>query len=290
MAEGRISRRDFMARAVAIGVAAPVAAGLANLSGAAAQDATPVASPSPARRPSRPPPGRKHSPAVRAASSSCCSGRRRPPQHAHLAGSFKDQLAASLVTEPLIHFLPDGTLIPSLVKEVPSHRERTGLAADLLDRHLQPARRRALERRRALHRQLTSSSPGSGSSTRPTNRSIALHLRASSQHRRGRRSDRQDHLQRAALGWYIPFSSSQAGGILPEARALGRRPETHDRLPQQADRHRALRGRFLHSRTTRCIYSINENYREPNKPFFAKRQSQGRRRRPTAAAARAADR
>ena len=47
-----------------------------------------------------------------------------------LAGSFKDQLAACLVTEPLIHFLPDATPIPCLVTEVPS--QANGLvSADL---------------------------------------------------------------------------------------------------------------------------------------------------------------
>ena len=69
----------------------------------------------------------------------------------HLAGSFKDQLAACLVTEPLIHFLPDATPIPCLVTEVPSlenglRRRRPH------DRHLHPAGRDRLERRRAIHR------------------------------------------------------------------------------------------------------------------------------------------
>ncbi|MFL5533259.1 MAG: ABC transporter substrate-binding protein, partial [Gemmatimonadales bacterium] len=48
----------------------------------------------------------------------------------HLAGSFKDQLAACLVTEPLIHFLPDATAIPCLVTEVPSQANGR-VAADL---------------------------------------------------------------------------------------------------------------------------------------------------------------
>ncbi len=48
----------------------------------------------------------------------------------HLAGSFKDQLAACLVTEPLIHFLPDATPIPCLVTEVPSQANGR-VAADL---------------------------------------------------------------------------------------------------------------------------------------------------------------
>ena len=38
----------------------------------------------------------------------------------HTTGSFKDMLAAALVTEPLMNYLPDGTPIPNLVKEVPS--------------------------------------------------------------------------------------------------------------------------------------------------------------------------
>ncbi|MEJ7837590.1 MAG: peptide ABC transporter substrate-binding protein, partial [Thermomicrobiales bacterium] len=49
---------------------------------------------------------------------------------AHSGTGDKDFLASALVLEPLLHFLPDGTIIPNLVTEVPS-MENGGLAADL---------------------------------------------------------------------------------------------------------------------------------------------------------------
>ena len=69
----------------------------------------------------------------------------------HTATGTKDQLGASLVTESLINFLPDGTMIPTLAEEVPT-MENGGLAADLSTRHLQAEAGRALERRSAVHR------------------------------------------------------------------------------------------------------------------------------------------
>jgi peptide/nickel transport system substrate-binding protein len=48
----------------------------------------------------------------------------------HVAVGVKDFLAACLVMEPLMHYLPDATLTPNLVKEVPSV-ENGLLAADL---------------------------------------------------------------------------------------------------------------------------------------------------------------
>ena len=49
---------------------------------------------------------------------------------AHSSTGDKDFLAAALVSEPLLHFLPDGTIIPNLVTEVPTV-ENGLLAADL---------------------------------------------------------------------------------------------------------------------------------------------------------------
>ena len=128
---GRSSRRGFVQRLIALGVTAPVALALLRQHDAAAQDATPLASP-------------EGSPTALVAPTGGTDGQTRgaggelkilqwqasTTLNMHLAGSFKDQLAASLVTEPLIHFLQDGTPIPGLATEVPS-AENGLLAADL---------------------------------------------------------------------------------------------------------------------------------------------------------------
>ena len=48
----------------------------------------------------------------------------------HVSTGEKDYLAGQLVVEPLMHYLPDGSLIPNLVTEVPSV-ENGMLAEDL---------------------------------------------------------------------------------------------------------------------------------------------------------------
>src|SRR3954465_14955147 len=48
----------------------------------------------------------------------------------HVSTGTKDYLAASVILDPLMHYLPDGTLIPNLVTEVPTV-ENGGLAEDL---------------------------------------------------------------------------------------------------------------------------------------------------------------
>src|SRR5215217_1792822 len=48
----------------------------------------------------------------------------------HVSSGSKDYLAASLIMEPLMHYLPDGTLIPNLITEAPTV-ENGLLAEDL---------------------------------------------------------------------------------------------------------------------------------------------------------------
>jgi peptide/nickel transport system substrate-binding protein len=120
---GRISRRGFLQRAAALGVATPVALGLLRLRDVAAQEATP-ASGAPLAAPAVGTEGQ-----TRGAGGELKLIQWQAPTtlNMQLAGSFKDMLASCLVTEPLIHFLPDATPIPCLVQEVPS--QANGLVA-----------------------------------------------------------------------------------------------------------------------------------------------------------------
>jgi peptide/nickel transport system substrate-binding protein len=123
---GRISRRAFLHRAAALGVATPIALSLLQLSDGAAQQATPGTGAA-AVAPTTGTDGQ-----TRGAGGALKILQWQAPTtlNMQLAGSFKDQLAACLVTEPLIHFLPDATPIPCLVTEVPS--QANGLvSADL---------------------------------------------------------------------------------------------------------------------------------------------------------------
>ena len=123
---GRISRRGFLQRAAALGVATPVALGILRLTDVAAQDATPGTGAPPAA----PTVGTEEQTRGAGGELKLLQWQAPTTLNMHLAGSFKDQLAACLVTEPLIHFLPDTTPIPCLATEVPS-RENGRVAADL---------------------------------------------------------------------------------------------------------------------------------------------------------------
>src|SRR5262245_20362076 len=124
---GGLSRRAFVERTMALGVGAPVALFLARTGGVSAQDATPVPAVGKGSAPSSGTEGQ-----TRGAGGELKLLQWQAPTtlNMQLAGSFKDQLASCLVTEPLIHFLPDGTPIPFLVKEVPS-QENGLVSADL---------------------------------------------------------------------------------------------------------------------------------------------------------------
>jgi len=122
---GRISRRAFIQRATALGVALPVATFIMNAAkvngttNVAAQDA-------PATRPLAP------EDQQRGAGGELKMVQWQAPTHMslHTSTGTKDTLAAALVSEPLMSYLPDATIIPTLVKEVPSV-ENGLLAEDL---------------------------------------------------------------------------------------------------------------------------------------------------------------
>jgi len=125
-ADQRIDRRQFTQAATAIGFGA--ASALAT-TGTFAQGASPAASPV-ATSGVRPAVGTETQ--ERGAGDELRLLVWQAPSVAapHSGSGDKDFLAAALVLEPLLHFLPDGTIIPNLVTEVPSP-ENGILASDL---------------------------------------------------------------------------------------------------------------------------------------------------------------
>jgi peptide/nickel transport system substrate-binding protein len=113
---GALTRRSFLRQALAAGMALPVA--LHAVNSVAAQ--TPVAG--------APATGTEGQ--TRGGGGELRILQWQAPtamvQHSALGG--KDNLAATLVLEPLMNFLPDATLVPRLVTQVPSHDN--GMLAD----------------------------------------------------------------------------------------------------------------------------------------------------------------
>ncbi|MGB3307726.1 MAG: peptide ABC transporter substrate-binding protein [Thermomicrobiales bacterium] len=115
---GQISRRRFVESATALGMTAAGAAFLVN--GAAAQDAA-TAEASPAAASAIPSAGTEGQ--TRGSGGDLRLLQWQAPSHLspHVATGDKDNLAAQLVLEPLMHFLPDGSFAANLITEVPTH-------------------------------------------------------------------------------------------------------------------------------------------------------------------------
>src|SRR5215216_1397956 len=258
---GRISRRSFLQRAAALGVATPIVLSVLRLTDVAAQEATPGAGAMDA------PPSAGTEDQTRGAGGELKLLQWQAPTtlNMHLAGSFKDQLAACLVTEPLIHFLPDATPIPCLVTEVPL-QENGRVAADLmtvtyaLQDGIVWSDGEPFTAEDVVFTWKWVIDPANQSSNAALYDAIAS-------------VDAVDDLtvkitfKEPQLGWNSYFSSAQSGGILPEhilaaggdantnfaVRPIGTGPYVvDDFVPNDA-----------------VQYSINPNYREPNKPYFA---------------------
>lgn len=258
---GTISRRDFLQRAVALGVAAPVALGILRLSDAAAQEATPKAAGA-AAAPTSGTDGQ-----TRGAGGELKILQWQAPTtlNMQLAGSFKDQLASCLVTEPLIHFLPDATPIPCLVKEVPSLEnglvasDFTTVTYNLLEDVL-----------------WSDGEPFTAGDVvftwkwiiDPANQSgnSALYEAIENVEAVDNHTVKITFTQ-PQLGWNSYFSSGQSGGILPEhvLGAGGDAAATFAQKPIGTGPY--VVDEFIPEDSVQ--YSVNQNYREPNKPFFA---------------------
>jgi peptide/nickel transport system substrate-binding protein len=258
---GTISRRDFLQRAVALGVAAPVALGILRLSDVAAQEATPEAAP------------------VTAAPTSGTDGQTRgaggelkilqwqapTTLNMQLGGSFKDQLASCLVTEPLIHFLPDATPIPCLVKEVPSlenglvSSDFTTVTYNLLDDVLW-SDGEPLTAGDVVFTWKWVIDPANQSPNSALYEAIE-NVEAVDDH------TVKITFTQPQLGWNSYFASGQSGGILPEhvLGAGGDAAATFAQKPIGTGPY--VVDEFIPEDSVQ--YSVNPNYREPNKPFFA---------------------
>ncbi|MCC6315801.1 MAG: peptide ABC transporter substrate-binding protein [Thermomicrobiales bacterium] len=262
---GRISRRAFLSQAAALGVAGPLALGLAH--GVDARQATP------AGEPSSPAAGASAAPAVGTAGQTRGAGgelrilqwQAPTTLNAQLAGSFKDMLASALVTEPLLHYLPDGAPIPCLAKEVPS-RDNDLLAADLRS-VTYPLREGVLW---SDGQPFTANDvvftwqwivdPANQSPNASTYAAIAA-VEALDDH------TVKISFTEPQLGWDTYFAGSQSGGILPEHALSG--SGSADVFAAQP----IGTGPFVvdsFAAGDNVQYSANPNYRESNKPFFAK--------------------
>ena len=279
---GEISRRAFLERAIALGMALPLAQSIL-VSTAGAQSATPAAGATPfAGSASAPADGTEGQTRGAGGELKLLQWQAPTTLSLHESASFKDMLAAALVTEPLLHFLPDATPIPCLASDVPSF-ENGLLAQDLLS-VTYPLKSGVL---------WSDGKPFTANDVvftwkwiiDPANSSVN-----SAVYEPIDKAEAVDDLtvkltfKTPQLGWYNFFASSVNGSVYPEHVLSGGGTTANDAFrlspvgtgPYKVDSFTV---------NDQVIYSVNDNYREPNKPFFAKVNLKGGGDAPTAAQA-----
>ncbi len=262
---GGLSRRQFIERALALGVGMSVATFVANVAQA---------------RPGRPRAGHAFvaqsvgagAPAVGTEGKTRGQdGELRLLQwqaptllNPHVATGTKDYLAACIVVEPLMNYLPDGSIIPNLVTEVPTI-ENGMLAEDLKsvtfklkegvtwsDGEPFTAADVVFTRDWIMAEENASVSIGTWEPIATIEAVDDLTVKVG--------------YETPNANWYAPFAGTGNGPILPKhilevegsadafnANPIGTGPYVIDTF----------------SPNDQVIYKINENYRDPNKPFFA---------------------
>jgi len=271
---GRVSRRQFLQAAAALGVGLPVALFVVNATApiaALAQAATPAPGASPAAVVAgaiRPTIGTEGQ--TRGAGGELKVLEWQAPTNlsVHSASGGADISAASLVTEPLLSYAPDGTLLPALASEVPTVANG-GLSADL----------KVVTYKLLPNVVWSDGKPFTADDVvftwqwivDPANKSVD-----SATFGAIARVEAVDPLtarvtfKEGSLGWYVPFTSSNRGGIYPKhhwdgvdaqtaneafsAKPIGTGPYVVDSFAPN----------------DQVVYLANDAYRELNKPFFAR--------------------
>lgn len=259
---GHVTRRDFLRKSMALGVAAPVALFvLNNAPSVGAQDATPAAGAGAA--PSSGTEGQ-----TRGAGGELKMLQWQGVTHfgLHTATGTKDQLGASLVTEPLLNYLPTGELIPCLASEVPSI-ENGGLAEDLssvtykLKEGVLWSDGTPFTADDVVFTWQWASDTANNAITQTTYQVIAS-------------CEAVDPLtvkvtfNSPQLGWYVPFSGSYIGSIYPK-HVLEAGTDAYNAFIQAP----TGTGPYIvesFSANDQVVYAMNPNYRDAAKPFFEK--------------------
>lgn len=266
---GRISRRQFLERATALGMGAAVATFCANASRASASGASRrngwavYAQEGAAKAPDAGTEGQ-----TRGAGGELKILQWQAPTllGTHTATGTKDILAAAFITEPLMHYLEDGTLIPCLVTDVPS--VENGLLSEDL--------------KTVTYNLLPDVTWSDGEAftaadvvftwkwiTHPENNSVNFAIYTAIEN-----VEATDDLtvvvtfKTPSAAWFEPFTGSVFGGVYPE-HAFGDYTNKNDDFLQNA----IGTGPYVvesFAPNDQVVFAMNERYREPNKPFFEK--------------------
>ena len=264
---GQISRRTFMERALALGVALPVLTFAVNSLDMKGVSAAPANAGKPA-------PGRPQEALTRPMApddqARGAGGELKILQwqavttlSLHHAQGTKDQMGASLITEPLLSYLPDGSLSATLVTEVPT-KENGGLSEDL----------KVVTYKLRDDVLWSDGTPFTSADVVATYNWImdpvsAANFISAYEPIEGVEAP-DDHtvvitFKEGSLSWFVPFSGSYLGAVY--AKHVLESPDVTEIIrsaqigtgPYKVETFRE---------NDQVIYTINENYREANKPYF----------------------
>ena len=264
--KGDLSRRAFLERAVALGMALPLAQSIL-ISTASAQDATPAGGATPvAGTGAAPSEGTEGQQRGSGGELKLLQWQAPTTLSLHESATFKDMLAAALVSEPLIHFLPDATPIPCLASTVPSF-ENGLLAEDLLSvtYPLLPgvvwSDGEPFTASDVVFTWNWIIDPANSSVTSAVYEPIESVEAVDDQ-------TVKITFKTLQLGWYNFFASATNGAVYPEHVLSGGGTAANDafRLSPVGTGPYKVDSFTVNDQVT---YSINQNYREPNKPYFA---------------------
>ncbi|HET8522906.1 MAG TPA: peptide ABC transporter substrate-binding protein [Thermomicrobiales bacterium] len=264
---GRLSRRQFIERATALGVGMPVIVFCLNALGMSGGSVAAQSAPTGGQgRPSAGTDGQ-----TRGAGDELKILLWQAPTHLspHTGNGTKDYLAASFVSEGLMSYLPDATVIANLVKEVPSFDN------GLLAKDLSSVTYNLLEGVK-----WSDGEPFTSKDvlftwqwiTRPENGSVDIES-----YKPIKSIDTPDDLtvkitfNSPTLAWYVPFTGTYGGNIYPGH--LWEFDPTKEGVIDKYKVDPVGTGPYKvesFKPNDQIVFVVNENYREPNKPYFAK--------------------
>jgi peptide/nickel transport system substrate-binding protein len=266
---GEISRREFTLRALALGVAMPIISFILRAEKASAMPGRHIGWGIAAQGVAGPP-AEGMDGLERGAGGELKMLQWQAPSmlSPHVSTGTKDYLAACLIMEPLMHYLPDGTLIPNLITEVPTvengllAEDLTSVTYKLLD-GVTWADGEPLTAEDVVFTKDWVVEPANASVS-ATVYSIITSMEVIDP------QTVQVFFENPNANWFEPHTGTIWGAVYPK-HVLG------------VEDGKAAHDAFLlnpvgtgpykiesFSPNDQAIYVVNENYREANKPYFAK--------------------
>ncbi|MFN8592821.1 MAG: peptide ABC transporter substrate-binding protein [Thermomicrobiales bacterium] len=186
----------------------------------------------------------------------------------HVSTGTKDYLAAALIIEPMMHYLPDGTLIPNLITEVPTVENKL-LGEDLksvtykLQEGIKWADGEPLTADDVVFTHDWVVDPANASVSAGVYASISAIEAIDAQ-------TVQVSFNDPNANWFEPHAGTVWGAIYPKHILDAEdKKAAHDAFllnPVGTGPYKAE----SFTPNDQVVYVVNDNYREPNKPFFAK--------------------